>query len=235
MIATASKSFALSKEEIQQFHQQGYLGPYTAVTPEEMAVIRSKIETEVLTTDGPNKKNRSQCRHLDQRVIYDLCTHPAVLDRMRSLYGDDLVLWASYFFTKEPGGNEIPWHQDMNYWPLEPVVNISSWIAIDEVTVENSCVRIIPGSHKKMVPHRKSTDGMAFGEMADPAFIDASKVVNMELKPGEFFLFNEKLLHHSNKNLSDKRRLGLSMRVTLPFVKITHDFPPLYKGHRVLV
>jgi len=228
-------SFALSKEEIARFHSQGYLGPFAAVTPEEMAEIRARIEREVLTSDGPNKKNRLQCRHLDHRFIYDLCSRPQIIDRMRSLYGDDLILWASYFFNKEPGGCEIPWHQDLNYWPLEPVVNISAWMAIDEVTVENSCVRLIPGSHKYVVPHIKSPDGMAFSEMADMTGIDQSNLVHMELKPGEFFLFNEKTLHQSEPNRSKKRRMGMAMRVTVPFVKIEHDVPPLFPGHAAML
>ena len=230
----AMQNFALSKAEIEQFHNEGYLGPYAVCSPEEMAEHRRQIE-RMLTTPGPNKKNPSQCRHLDSAVVYGLCSHPAVVDRMRSLYGDDLILWASYFFTKEPGGSEIPWHQDLNYWPLEPVVNVSAWMAIDPVTVENSCVRIIPGSHKKVVPHVKSPDGMAFSEMVDMNYVDASKAINMELKPGEFFLFNEKTLHQSEPNRSNQRRMGLSMRVTLPFVKITHDVAPLFPGHAAVL
>ncbi len=233
MITT--RNFALTKEEIQQFHSQGYLGPYAAMSPEEMSAFRERIERDVLTTEGPNKRNRSQCRHLDSPVVYELSSLPAIVDRMRSLYGNDLILWASYFFTKEPGGVEIPWHQDMNYWPLEPVVNISSWMAIDEVTTENSCVRIIPGSHKKVVPHVKSPAGMAFSEMVDMNYVDTSKAINMELRPGEFFLFNEKTLHQSEPNRSNNRRMGLSMRVTLPFVKIEHDISPLFPGHAAVL
>ena len=227
--------YRLSPEEVRQFHEQGYLGPYAVCTPEEMAEIRGRIEREVLTTDGPNKKQRLQCRHLDKRVVYDLVSHPAIIDRMRQLYGDDLVMWATYFFNKEPGGAEIPWHQDLNYWPLEPVVNVSAWMAIDEVTRENSCVNIIPGSHKKALPHITSPSGMAFSEMADMTGVDQSNTIAMELKPGEFFLFTEKLLHQSNKNISNRRRLGLTTRVTVPFVKIEHDNPPLFPGHEVLV
>jgi ectoine hydroxylase-related dioxygenase (phytanoyl-CoA dioxygenase family) len=227
--------YPLSPAEIQQFHAQGYLGPYAVCKPEEMAPIRERIDREVLPTDGPNKRSKLQCRHLDKKVVYDLVTHPAIIDRMRQLYGDDLVMWATYFFNKEPGGSEIPWHQDLNYWPLEPLLNVSAWMAIDEVTRENSCVNIIPGSHKRVIPHVKSTEGMAFGEMADMSTVDMSKLVEMELKPGEFFLFNEKLLHQSNKNVSVKRRLGLTCRVTVPFVKIEHDVPPLYQGHEALI
>jgi ectoine hydroxylase-related dioxygenase (phytanoyl-CoA dioxygenase family) len=234
-MTTPRAGYALSVAEIARFHDEGYLGPFPLCRPEEMAQIRRRIEDEVLTTDGPNPKNRLQARHMDHRVVYDVVTRPAVVDRMASLYGDDLILWATYFFAKEPGGKEIPWHQDFNYWPIEPLVNLSAWIAVDPATVENSCVRIIPGSHKKIVPHIRSRKGMAFGEEADPASVDTKNVVNMELAPGEFFLFNERLLHQSEPNRSDKRRIGLTMRVTVPFVKVTHDQPPLFPGHKVMV
>ncbi len=64
--------------------------------------------------------------------------------------------------------------------------------------------------------------------MADPAGL-----VNMELKPGEFFLFNEKPLHHSEVNRSQRRRM--SMRVTLPIVRIEQDGPPLHPGYAAIV
>jgi len=221
----------LTAAEVAQFQELGYLGPYTLCSVEAMAAIRTRIETEVLTSDGPNPKNRLQCRHLDHRFLYELCAHPAVLERARCLFGPDLVLWATYFFNKEPGGSEIPWHQDFNYWPLEPVVNLSVWLAIDAVTVENACVNLIPGSHKKIVPHVRSREGMAFGEEADPTQVDASKAIPMELAPGQFFLFNERTLHQSHKNTSQKRRMGMTMRLTVPLVKLVHDKPPLFPGH----
>lgn len=226
----ATTEFKLSPAEIDFFHQNGYLGPYEAVSPEDMAGIREHIDTEVLTRPGPSR-SIVQSRHMDSRVVYDLATQPAILDRAASLYGPDLILWATNFFNKEPGGLEIPWHQDMNYWPLEPLLNISAWIAIDDVKIDNSCVQLLPGSHKKIVPHIKSRDGMAFGEEADEEFFDKSRIVNMELEPGQFFLFNEKLLHHSEPNRSNRRRMGMSVRLTLPIVRIEQDGPPLHPGH----
>ena len=229
------QDYALTREEINRFHAEGYLGPFAAVSPEEMAEIRQHIDTAVLQKDGPNPNTRLQSRHLDSRVVFDLASSPAIIGRMRSLYGPDLVLWATNFFSKDPGGSEIPWHQDLNYWPLEPLINISAWIAIDDVTIENSCVQLLPKSHKKSIPHIGSSSGMAFSEMADPACFDTAGLVNMELKPGEFFLFNEKTLHHSEPNRSNRRRMGMSVRVTLPMVAIVHDEAPLHPGHAAIV
>lgn len=227
--------YPLSQEEIDFFREKGYLGPYTAVSPEEMAVIREHIENKLLLRDGPNPRTRLQSRHMDSHVICDLASHPAILDRMEGLYGPHLILWATNFFNKEPGGAEIPWHQDLNYWPLEPLINISAWIAIDDVRVDNSCVQVLSGSHKKIVPHVRSREGMGFGEEADPQYYSTENLVNMELKPGEFFLFNEKLLHHSEPNRSNRRRMGMSVRVTIPIVKIQQDIPPLHPGHAAVL
>ncbi len=226
----AAPAGPLSEAEIARFRRDGWLGPYPAVSVEAMATIRAHIDEHVLTQDGPSP-SRQQSRHMDSAVVYDLATSPAILDRMAQLYGPHLILWATNFFDKPPGGKEIPWHQDLAYWPLEPIINISAWIAIDKVTTENSCVRVIPGSHKTVVPVVKSTEDKAFAQEADPAYFDASQAIEVELEPGEFFLFNEKLLHHSYKNTSDKRRMGMSVRVTIPIVKIEQDISPLHPGH----
>jgi hypothetical protein len=233
MIAEATE-FALTADEIKQFHETGYLGPITLCSEDEMAEFRGRVEREVLTTDGPSP-TRLQCRHMDKRFVYDMVTRPEVVDRMASLYGNDLVLWATYFFNKEPGGAEIPWHQDLGYWPLEPLINISAWIAVDNVTEENSCVNLVPGSHKMVYPMTKSPNGAAFSQMTDTNYVDVSKAIAMPLRPGQFFLFNEKTLHQSNVNRSNLRRMGLTIRVTVPFVRVTHDIKPLFPGHANMI
>ena len=225
----------LTRDEVNFFVENGYLGPYAAMPPQEMASIRREIEDLVLTTDGPNPRSRMQSRHMDQAVIYDLATHPAIIDRIAGLLGPDLIVWATNLWMKEPGGAQIPWHQDINFWPLEPPVNASAWIAIDEVTVENACVQIIPGSHRQSLPHTRAEADMAFFKMADPTTFEADAAVNMELKPGEFFLFSERLLHGSSRNASQKRRLGISVRVTLPMVHVFQDASPLHEGHSAII
>ncbi len=232
---TSKHSITLSSAEVDFFFENGYLGPYAAMPSAEMADIRRRIETDVLTSDGPNPRSRGQSRHMDQPVVYDLATNPAIIDRIAGILGPDLVVWATNFWNKAPGGAEIPWHQDINFWPLEPPVNTSAWIAIDRATVENSCVQIIPGSHRQSLPHTRSPEGVAFGKMADPAAFDAAGAVNMELQPGEFFIFSERTLHRSSKNTSDKRRLGMSIRVTVPIARISQDDSPLHAGHTAIL
>jgi len=244
---TSVANYSLSAEDVARFRDDGYLGgPYQLCTPEEMAVIRDRIDREVFTADPwfataipqyevKRGSTRTQWRHLDQRLVYDLCAHPAVAGRMASLYGPDLILWRSLFFVKNPGAAESPWHQDWRSWPmLQPQVNVTAWIAITEVTLENSCMQVIPGSHKQAIPHLGSVDPNApdFAH-PDPAHFDASKAVPMELKPGEFFLLDERVLHYAAPNQSTKRRIGLAVRVTVPTVKVDHA--QCFVGHKVIV
>ena len=218
-------------EQVEQFREDGYLGPFELCPPDEMARIAARVDAEVLAGEAP-PQGHHQSRHLDSRVVYDLCAHEAIVSRMASVYGPDLLLWRSHFFLKEPGAAEVPWHQDTNYWPLEPPLNISAWVAIDDVTVENACVNIIPGSHQSVVPHVRSPEGMLFAEMADMDYIDTSTAVPMELRAGEFFLFNERTVHQSEPNRSDRRRLGLAVRVTTPIVRVDHR--RLFPGHKAV-
>ena len=224
----------LSRAEVDFFVENGYLGPYAAFTPAAMMPVRAEIETKALNTDGPNPRRPMQSRHMDSGAVFDLASHPAIIERIASLLGPDIVVWTTNFWLKEPGAAEIPWHQDINFWPIEPPVNISAWVAIDEVTAENACVRLIPGSHRQFLPHRRASEDMAIAETVDPNAYDEGQAVNMELKPGEFFLFSERLLHASSKNTSDKRRLGLSVRVTVPFVHIFQD-SHLHPGHTAIL
>ena len=216
---TQDSAPTLSAAEMDQFREQGFLGPFTLCSPEEMAEQRPAVEA-VLASDPPDHKTRIHNRHLDQKLIWDLSTDPEIIGRMQCLYGEDLLMWRTNFFIKEPGAKEIPWHQDHNYWPLEPPIISSAWIAIDESTVENSCLQVIPGSHRQTLPHIKATEDMVFGQMGDPDYLDLDQAVNLEMQPGEFILFNERTVHHSELNRSQKRRIGLAVRVVVPIVKV---------------
>jgi len=224
---------ALSPDEIETFRTQGFLGPFTAFDAREMERARTVIYDRVLPTPTPYCPFGLRVRHLDSRTVYDLCSSPEIVGRMASLYGPNLVLWNSNLFDKPPAQpdrpEEYPWHQDHYNWNMEPVLNISAWLAIGPATLENGCVEVIPGSHRQIVPPVLDTNprlSLRFGGVAsDPRYIDETRKVSLPLESGQFFLFNERLLHHSNPNLTRDNRLGLAIRVTVPIVKVSEPFP----------
>ena len=213
---TATATRGLGPGQCQEFHDRGFLGPFTLCPREEMLAVAEHCNA--LHDDDIPAPNHN--RHLDDAVVRGFGEHPAIVDKVASLLGD-VLLWRTNFFRKLPGGAEIPWHQDWNYWPLEAAVVVSAWLAIDDVTLENSAPQFIPGTHKRQVRHLKAEPGMAFGEMADPAEYDASQAVDMVMRAGEFVLFNERTLHHSFANSSDQRRLGLAIRYIPPLTRVT--------------
>ena len=73
--------YSLSRAEIQRFHDEGYLGPFVLCSPAQMAEYRAQIVDRVLPAVMARADKQ---RHLDERVVYDLCTHPAVLDRIEA-------------------------------------------------------------------------------------------------------------------------------------------------------
>jgi ectoine hydroxylase-related dioxygenase (phytanoyl-CoA dioxygenase family) len=202
----------------QTFQEEGWVGPLTLCSPTTMARLRSHFDEGVL------KDGRLAMRHLDVPAVYHLCCSEALLAPVSQILGPDLVVWRTRFIVKEPGGSEIPWHHDGAYFEtiLAPLVNVTAWIAIDDVDRENACVRLIPGSHRRRAPHQAAAPGVdpLFAQQADPADVDETSAVAMEMRAGQFFVFDEALLHSSPANHSLRRRAALSLRITIPSVKI---------------
>ena len=94
------------------------------------------------------------------------------------------------------------------------------WIAIDEATRDNACVQLLPGQHKKLMPQNRADGFGRFGYEAETSEWDTSKVTHMEMLPGQFIIFDELIPHKSPANRSDRPRMGIAMRFTVPGVKI---------------
>ena len=68
----------LDSNEIEQFRSQGYLGPYSLCSVDEMNHTAEQIE-QLLNTDPPDHKNRVHNRHLDHQLIHQLSTDPQIV------------------------------------------------------------------------------------------------------------------------------------------------------------
>src|ERR1700749_462909 len=106
---------SLSAAEIAEFEEQGFIGPYTLCSPEEMHRLHPLIDEAVERKSAPFRRDKWESRHQDCRVFYDICASPEIVGRISSLLGPDIVLWNSVVFNKMPGGREVPWHQDRDF------------------------------------------------------------------------------------------------------------------------
>lgn len=240
MSAGEHESIGLSQDDVEQYHEKGYVGPYRLVDEAGVVDLAGRIKQQVAGSDDYPLSRYDHIppehdRHRDSPAMYELCSHPGIVERTADLYGDDLVLWSSHIWEKEAGGAEIPWHQGDHFHPIEPPVTLTAWVALSEATRENGCLQVVPGSHTENVPHVEADDEKGFHDMADPEQIDESEAVDLELEPGEFVMFNERCLHRSTENETDSPRVGVSVRITVPFVNVRTDSEEMYDDHRTMV
>ena len=136
-----SRGEALSKEQVFQYHQQGWLGPFTLSSEFEMGEVRDRIDREILETERLAQLHEKvffhNC-HLDNRCIYELISPPNLLEKATCVLGTHLMLWRTNFQLKPPlaeqeaWNTEIPWHQDCAYYQPSPNVILSAWITVNE-------------------------------------------------------------------------------------------------------
>src|SRR6202007_3259679 len=88
----------------------------------EIQTIRAYFDELLARTlaEGGNSYSISTA-HLRFGRVYDLLTHPGIVNRVKDLLGNDVIAWGSHFFCKMPGdGKRVSWHQYASYWPLRP-------------------------------------------------------------------------------------------------------------------
>ncbi len=160
--------------------------------------------------------------HETSRFLYDICTNSTILDYVEDILGPDFYLWGSNFFIKPPrSSSTVGWHQDTYYWPLEPKISATVWVAFEDVDEENAAMQVIPGSHRAgLLKHSRSsdTDSVLTLECEQGQFREDS-AVSLNLRAGQVSIHDDKLVHGSPANNSSRRRAGLTIRYSSTVVK----------------
>tara|TARA_Y100000588_G_scaffold390391_1_gene495683 strand:- start:2056 stop:2529 length:474 start_codon:yes stop_codon:yes gene_type:complete len=137
----------LTQSEVGQYFEDGYVTPAFKL-PEKIILSIQKRHNKLLEK---HPEYRDYCPALlehDEGFV-DYCRNEQILDMVEQVLGPDIALWNIGFFAKPAGdGKATPWHQDGEYWPIRPLATCSVWVAVDDATPENGCLRVIKGSHK---------------------------------------------------------------------------------------
>jgi phytanoyl-CoA hydroxylase len=161
-------------------------------------------------TQPPRVRNAFHL-HSYSDVFLRAAKNPSLIGVLESILGKPLRLYGSQIFAKPAlVGTVVPAHQDMPYWPFEPYELISAWIALDDSTIENGCVRHVAGSHKLgMLPHAASgVVGNSLGVIEDPR-LKALSEVPVPVRRGSCILHHCLTVHRSEANRSPNPRRGL--------------------------
>lgn len=224
-----TQSTGLTLQEQALYRDRGYHFPVRAWAADEAAGLSGKFmdyyehNRERMEKLLPRDRRTFLCEtHFFLRWVYEMVSHPRVLDAVESVLGPNILVWSTQWFPKFPGDKAfVSWHQDATYWGLHPLNVTTAWIALSESTPQNGCMRVVPGTHKTpQLPQRETygPDNMLSRGQEIAVEVDESQAVDLALRPGEFSLHHVAIVHGSGKNLSDVPRIGIAVRYVSPDV-----------------
>jgi phytanoyl-CoA hydroxylase len=239
-------SLPLPPEAEDFYKANGFLVVENCISPEGVAELREET-TQVcrghrgalngITTAAQEETDaevltRYLCIHFPHKVsdaMKGYVAHPTYVDVLTRIIGPNVKCMQSMLFIKASGKPGQAWHQDEFFIPTRDRSLTGGWLAMDDATVENGCLWILPGSHKRGIIYpQHAHDDRRFdcsGEAMDFPWKDED-AVPVEVKAGSIVFFNGYLLHRSLPNYakSGYRRVlvnhYMSAESLLPWMKM---------------
>ena len=143
-------------------------------------------------------------------VFQRLVALPRVRGFLSDLMEQEMVLKNVMALSEPPFiGSEKPWHQDNAYFNWLPLTALGTvWIALDDATVENGCMHVLPEQHRRgPLRHQHIIDCEIV-----PDRLDVSEAMSIELKAGGALFFSALLPHQTPANASSVRRRALQFQ-----------------------
>lgn len=210
----------LSPENIRFYKDAGYLIAPGLVDKEEISALKQetakifrgergpiegliKIDDHESDSDVLKKYVAIHFPHKISAVIKASLTHQKIVDVLTGIVSPNVKCMQSMLFVKGPGKAGQAWHQDEYYIPTRDRSLVGVWIAIDDASIENGCLWIIPGSnHPGYMRPRvvNNSDEYADEDTIDVAGYAEDSIIPVEVKSGSVVFFNGYTLHSSKRN-----------------------------------
>jgi non-haem Fe2+, alpha-ketoglutarate-dependent halogenase len=226
----------LTATQVDAYRRDGCCFPVRALSHSEAAGYRKRLETSEAALGSPLQGNQRHKTHLLFTWADELVHHPRILDAVEDVIGPDILCWNTNLFAKDArSAGFVSWHQDSTYWGLDPDHVITAWVALSRSDVASGCMKVVPGTHDQdQLPHLDTfhKDNLLSRGQEIAVEVDPAKAVDVILQPGEISLHHIKLVHGSDANRSDDRRIGLAIRYIPTYVRQTkvRDSAVLVRG-----
>lgn len=223
-------SASLSAEQVAKYHHEGFLFPLDCLTTNEVRYFRGRLEAferEQGDTFGALPNLVRSKSHLLFTWMDELVRHPKVLDAVESIIGPNILIYHLTSWLKEPREpSHVSWHQDGTYFGLEPAEQITAWIALTDSTPEMGCIKILPASH--VIGQKAHEDTFTPGNLLSRGQTIRHKLnydnyVMMPLRAGQISLHHTHIVHCSEPNRSDQRRIGIGVSYIPPHCRLVND------------
>ena len=214
----------LHADEVAHYQREGWVIPRYRLPSQRISEMVTALDALIAANPGV-RPEKLVSAHVEgdngegvrgSAAFLELARDPQIVELVSGVIGDDVILWGCHVFCKPASeGYETPWHQDGHYWPIRPLANCTVWVALEESTVANGCLSVIPrshaGKHLHDHLHEDRTDLTLNQRLAAGSFDEAS-AVDLELQPGQMSLHDVYMIHGAKANRSARRRTGVALR-----------------------
>lgn len=222
----------LNEEQIAFFRENGYLNYGRVLTDEQLESLRAALDRvqrgESPASPDANRNMTGDPNNVVTQIVNIWEAEPAfhehlfnetIVPMVAQLMGTDTVrVWHDQVQIKPPRiGGPTVWHQDHPYWPvIQPADLVSAWVALEDATVENGCMSMVPRSHR-WGPYKGGTVGIDpenWGPANDPDFPPPGEAVEPVVcaVPAGGVVFHHCLTWHgAPPNRSDRNRPAIAV------------------------
>mgnify|MGYP006437147583 CR=1 FL=1 len=210
----------LKEATVREYHEKGFVLVKGLVPPEKIEAIREEIKGmhERMAENKPDGVGVTWEHRPDgEKVIRQLMGSQEVSPTLKEIYedsplrraaaeilGSDIENFHSKLMMKAAGrGSFTPWHADWGYWKntFSAPKQMNAFLAIDPSTIENGCIRYVPGSHREFIEHEHNPSAHGFG-IGLPGGLDAFEHEAVEMEPGDVAFHGSLTIHASEANNS---------------------------------
>jgi hypothetical protein len=235
----------LTSNGIEAFKRDGYLIVRGMYAPDEVAAMSGLIDALVAKPpvrgaemayfeDSGAEPGRRILSRIEKfadpgTAFDDLVRGRKLLDPVEALLGGPAVLFKEKINFKLPGGGGFDPHQDIQPgWDDYAPYFVSLAIAIDPSTIENGCLEVAPGHHRRGL----------IGERWKPLAADQLEGMRFQahpMAPGDVMYFDCFVPHQSRPNATARQRRNVYLTYNLAadgdhreryFADKRRSFPP---------
>jgi phytanoyl-CoA hydroxylase len=232
-VASCDRLRARAEELVHEFDPRGVISIFSTHEQNRLSdkyflesggEIRFFFEEDAFLPDGTLKQSKDRSINKIGHALHDLdpifsefSRRPALRELVSALGIDHPLLLQSMYIFKQPTiGGEVTCHQDSTFLYTEPQDIVGFWFALEDASVENSCLWAIPGGHKPGLKSRwiRDVNGAMKFDVFDSTPWPEDKLVPLEVKKGTLIVLNGLLPHKSLANRSTKSRHAYTLHVT---------------------
>ncbi|MEZ4662297.1 MAG: phytanoyl-CoA dioxygenase family protein [Caldilineaceae bacterium] len=243
MPATQSvvRPIELTDNEVYFYQEQGYLLIPNLIEPAVVDELREAV-LDVLEANGIPRaqldhasstadKLRQNPQYVKDSLLDELINGEAMMALASRLIGGRAVRYLPFTAVKAGGGGgQFHFHQDNNYTQHDPALgSINIWVALVDMTPDNGCLQMVPGSHKEgVLDWENAGDGDSHRKVA----IDPKTFLPIRMRAGDAVAFTRLTVHGSGPNYTDRARVAYGLQYHREDVKF---FDPQDETWKLLV